>query len=88
MRFEASAETFHRILPKEMEKVTFADYRKRMPGNSLSAPRWWAAPRDDTGEIYLRVPDWGTGHRFASESELMTYDPGSKTAMYFYLGID
>jgi len=79
MSFEASPETFHRILPSEMERVTFTEYRDRMPRNNLVTPPWWVAPQDDTREIYLRV---------AREDELMTYDPSAKSVMYFYLRID
>ena len=88
LRFQASPETFRRIVPKEMQKVTFAEYQKRMPGSNVSAPDWWAPPTENTPEIFLRLPDWGNGQSFASESELMTYDPATQTAMYFFVGID
>jgi hypothetical protein len=88
MRFEASPETFHRIVPKHMKKITYSDYRKEMPGNNLNPPSWWAPPTENTSEIYLSTPEWGSGSHFASESELLSYDAGSKTVMYFFLGID
>jgi len=88
MRFEANPETFHRIVPKHLKKVSFADYRKEMPGNNLDPPSWWAPPTENTSEIYLFVPDLGSGKRFGSESELLTYDTATKTAMYCFLGID
>ena len=88
LRFEASPDTFRRIVPQGMQKVTFAEYQKRMPGSNVSAPDWWAPPTESTSEILLRVPDWGSGRRFASERELLTYDPSTQTAMYFFLGID
>ena len=88
LRFEASPETFRRIVPQEMQKVTFAEYQKRMASSNASAPEWWAPPTESTAEIFLRAPDWGSGRRFASEREVMTYDPLTQTAMYFFLGID
>jgi hypothetical protein len=88
MCFKASPETFHRIVPKHLKKVSFADYQKEMPGNDLDRPSWWAPPTESTSEIYLFVPSWGSGRRFAAESELLTYDTTTKTAMYFFLGID
>jgi hypothetical protein len=88
MRFETSPDTFRRIVPEEMQKVTFAEYQRRMPGSNVSAPEWWAPPTERTSEIFLRVPEWGSGRRFASESELLTYDPSTQTVMYSFLGID
>jgi hypothetical protein len=88
MRFEASVATFHRILPPNMEKVSYADYKKRMPGNNLEPPPWWSPPTEATSGIYIRVPKWGHGERFASESTLISYDMANNTVMYFYLGID
>ncbi|HEV2045093.1 MAG TPA: hypothetical protein VGQ95_00675 [Chthoniobacterales bacterium] len=88
MRFEASPESFHHIVPKHMKKVSYSEYQKEMPGNNLDRPSWWNPPTQKTSEIYLFVPDWGSGHHFASESELLTYDVETKTALYFFLGID
>ena len=88
IRFEANPDTFHRIVPKHMKKVSYSDYQKEIPGNNLDAPSWWSPPTKDTSEIYLFVPDWGSGRRFASESELLTYDVATKTVMYFFLGLD
>jgi hypothetical protein len=88
MRFEASPETFRRIVPKEMQKVSYPEYRKKMPSNNLKPPAWWLPPTEQTSEIYIAVPDYGNGRRFASETTLLTYDAPTQTAMYFYLGID
>ena len=88
MRFEASPETFRRIVPRDMEKVSYADYKKKMPGNNIKPPTWWSPPTETTSEIYIRVPEWGHGERFASEDTLITYDSSNNTVMYFYLGID
>lgn len=88
IRFEASPETVRRILPKAMQRVSYADYKKKMPGNNLHPPSWWQPPTATTSEIYLRTPDYGHGDHFASETTLMTYDAPRKTALYFSLGID
>jgi len=88
IRFEASPETLHRVLPKAMQRVSYADYKRRMPGNNLDPPAWWRPPNSTTSEIYLRVPESGHGDHFAFEKTLMTYDASTKTAQYFYLGID
>ena len=88
MRFEASPETFRRIVPEKMEKVSYPDYKKKMPGNNLKPPAWWSPPTEQTSEIYIAVPDFGHGERFASETKLLTYDATTETVLYFYLGID
>ena len=88
MRFEASPETFHRIVPRKMKKVSYSDYKKTMPGSNLKPPAWWSPPTEATSEIYISVPDFGHGGQFASETRLMTYDAATGTAMYFYIGID
>jgi hypothetical protein len=88
MRFKTSPETFHRIVPKHMKKIGYRDYQKERPGDNLVVPSWWRSPTENTTEIYLFVPDWGSGRRFASESELLTYDAATKTVMYFFIGID
>jgi hypothetical protein len=71
-----------------MQKVSYSDYKRKMPGNNLDPPSWWQPPTASTSEIYLRVPEYGHGDHFASETTLMSYDAPTKTALYFYLGID
>jgi hypothetical protein len=88
IRFEANPETFHRIVPKAMEKVSYAEYKEQMSDGHLDPPSWWQPPSATTSEIYLRRPGYGQGDHFASETMLMTYDVSTKTAHYFCLGID
>jgi hypothetical protein len=77
MSFKGSPETVHRVVPKELKKVSYAEYCREMPGNNSN---------EKTTEIYLLVSDLGAGRRFASESTLMTYDTETKTVMYSSLG--
>jgi hypothetical protein len=86
--FKAAPETMHRIVPKELKKVSYKDYNREMPGNSLVPPSWWKPPNESTSEIYLLATDFGAGRHFATETTLMTYDAETKTVMYFFLGID
>ncbi len=88
MRFEVSPETFRRIMPDDLQKVSYAEYRKRMPSSNIQPPSWWSPPTETTSDIYIGFPEFGLGKRFASETTLLTYDASSQTAMYFYLGID
>lgn len=89
LRFHASDQTFHRILPKQLTKASYEQYRRQMPISNLSLPNWWIPPAETTSEIYL-LRDYGSvsGKGFASETTLMTYDHGTSTVEYYYLGID
>ena len=88
MRFEANPETFHRILPKKMEKISYSDYKEKVHVLDLDPPSWWSPPTEATSEIYFRSPGFREGPRFASETTLMTHDAANRTVTYFYLGID
>jgi hypothetical protein len=44
IRFEARPETFRRIVPEKMEKVSYSDYKKKMPGSNLKPPAWCHRP--------------------------------------------
>jgi len=88
LTFRAAPETIHRIVPKYLKKVRYDEYCREMSGNNLTPPPWWKPPDQSTNEIYLLSTDFGQGKRFATETTVMTYDHQTKTAMYFYLGID
>ncbi|MHB1465324.1 MAG: hypothetical protein ACYCXU_09485 [Thermoleophilia bacterium] len=89
LRFQASDQTFQHILPKQLVRVSYEQYMRRMPGTNLSPPEWWIQPSETTSEIYL-LNDSGSGggKRFATETTLMTYDERTTTVEYFYMGID
>jgi hypothetical protein len=88
LTFKAPPETVHRIVPKNLKRVSFEDYKRQMPGSNLVPPSWWKAPDTSTTEIYLLSPDYGAGQKFASETTLMTYQGETNAVMYFYIGID
>ncbi|MHB1326215.1 MAG: hypothetical protein ACYDGS_09745 [Thermoleophilia bacterium] len=88
LRFRASDETFQRILPKQLERVSYKQYKRRM-SDGLSYPDWWILPTETTSEIYYLHDSWfGGGKRFASETTLMTYDASTSTIEYYFMGID
>ena len=89
LRFRASESTFRRIAPKDVPKVTYAQYKDQMPGIAGdSPPAWWAPPTEATSEIYLLNSNFGKGKNFASETTLVTYDKDAGIVQYFYIGID
>lgn len=88
LRFEASGETFERILPEDMTKVSFVEFQNRGYADTVERPSWWADPTAETDEIFIRSSGWGSGRRFAGETALLTYDRETRTVMYFFLGID
>jgi hypothetical protein len=89
LRFHATENTFRRILPKDVPRVSYAEYREQMPVISGdSPPAWWIAPTEATSEIYLLNSAFGKGKKFASETTLATYDSSKGIAEYFYIGID
>ena len=90
IQFQTSPETFHRLIPKDLERVTFEKYKEKMPtiAGEESAPKWWLPVTQSTSEIYLLSTEFGKGKRFATETILMTYDAPTRTAQYYYIGID
>lgn len=88
LRFEANRETFDRIVPEDMTKVSFREYQSRNYADNLQRPGWWSDPTADTDEIFIGNPGWGSGRQFAGETALLTYDKETGTVMYFFLGID
>jgi hypothetical protein len=88
LTFKAEPETVHRIILKDLAKITYQQYEREMPGTNINPPRWWRRPTISTSDIYFSSPNFGDGKRFASETTLLTYDENSRTVMYFYIGID
>jgi hypothetical protein len=89
LRFRATESTFRRIQPKDVSKVSYAQYREQMPVISGdSPPVWWVPPTEATSEIYLLNSAAGKRKSFAWETTLVTYDKNTGTVQYFYIGID
>lgn len=89
LRFQAGHQTFQRIRPKDLPRITYEQYRERMPvllGDSQ--PSWWIPPTESTTEIYLLEATSGQGKSFSSETTMMSYDTNTSTAFYYFLGID
>jgi hypothetical protein len=88
LKFKTTYKTFNEILPKNLARVSYDEYTKKMPLTDESLPTWWNEPNDRTTEIYILSTDFGKGKMFATETTMMTYDSETQTAEYFYLGID
>ena len=89
LQFQASTETFRRLLPKDLRRVTLEEYNSQMPIISGHTwPSWWRPVGESTTEIYLLNTGFGKGKKFASETTLMTYDANTRVVQYFYIGID
>ena len=89
LRFRSTYKTFKEILPQNLARVSYSEYREKMPALSDPAPPpWWSGPNDKTSEIYLLAGDSGKKRLFAREATLMTYDFGTRTIKYCRLGID
>lgn len=86
LRFEASRETFERLIPAGAARVTFEEYDDRMPGSNLRNPDWWEPIDSDTSEIYFLEP--AHGEVFMDEITVMTYDAEHGVVQYHFHGID
>ncbi len=88
LTFQTDPATFRRILPKNVRRIGFNDYRERMPLNGRETPPWWHPPTEATSEIYF--VDWtkSMGESFYEETTLVTFEATTGTVMYFFLGID
>src|SRR5262249_55697660 len=87
LAFKTTPETFRRILPQNVRRVSFDEYNGRMPLTSGEPPSWWQPPKAAT-EIYFADSTKGLSETFYEETTLITFDASTGTAMYFFLGID
>ena len=85
LRFEASPETVHRILPKAMRRVSYPEYKQKMPVNNINTPSWWQHPTATPSEIYITVHYFRHAYHFASASTLMTYVAATNRAPDLYI---
>lgn len=87
LTFQAKPETFRRILPQNLRRMEFSDYRERMPLTGHQTPSWWRSPTE-TSEIYFADSTKGLSGTFYEETTLVTFEATTGTVMYFFVGID
>ena len=88
LQFQASPETFHRLMPKGLTRLGTGKYNNDMGGVDRDWPDWWRSMDPAISEIYVLETNFGEGKKFATERILMMYDPQRRVVQYHYLGVD
>jgi hypothetical protein len=86
--FQTDILTFRKLVPKDLPRITKAEFEEKGWHESGEHPSWWQAVVSDSDEIYFRATDFGKGKNFATETEWMTYDFQRQIGYYRFLGID
>jgi hypothetical protein len=88
IRFETDIDTFRKLVPEGLPKVTKEEFEKKGWNETSDPPVWWKPTFSASDEIYLNATDFGNGKTFASEMTLFTYDSQHHVAYYHFIGID
>jgi hypothetical protein len=88
IRFETDIDTFRKLVPESLPKVTREEFEKKGWNESGDPPSWWKPSFAPGDEIYLAATDFGKGKTFASEMTIFTYDSQHRVAYYHFIGID
>ncbi len=88
IRFETDIDTFRKLVPEGLSKVTREEFEKKGWNESADHPSWWKPPFAAGDETYLTATDFGNGKTFASEMIVFTYDSQHHIAYYHFIGID
>jgi len=88
LRFQTDIDTFRRLVPKDLHKVTRQEFEEKRWQESNGYPSWWQSTFSSSDEIYFQASEIGHGKKFASETTWMAYDSKHQIAYYRFLGID
>ncbi len=91
LSFKTDRAAFDRLRSKDLMKASPAEYRSLLDSFLNSSPAMAGRKPDETWDIYFRRSDPTNGEHgkvFASETELMGYDPATGMVVYWFLGID
>lgn len=86
--FRTNISTFKRLVPKNLPRTTWVEFKEKGWHESGEHPSWWLLAVSDSDEIYWRATEFGKGGKFASETEWMIYDFQRQIGYYRFLGID
>jgi hypothetical protein len=87
LQFKTSPDKFHRLMPTDLKRVTFEEYKADL-GYLDDWPDWWQAIDRSNSEIFVLNKSHGEGKKYESELTLMIYDAKSQFAQYYFCGID
>jgi hypothetical protein len=88
LSFQTDISTFRRLVPKDLPKVTKAEFEEKGWHESGEHPSWWLSVVSDSYEIYFEATEFGKGKTFATETKWMVYDFQRQIGYYRFLGID
>lgn len=88
MSFTAERETFERLVPPGLVKVSPEELKRRGWKERTVDVDWWTPLSPEATEIYFLTSGPEGGRTFNSETTLMTYHPGTQRAYYHFLGLD
>ena len=91
LEFKTSPETLQRIIDRGLKTTTAENFKSILTsGLSKSGPRWWEPLKDASAQFFYaeRKPDTMASQDFASETELLSYNPRTGLVFYCFSGID
>lgn len=91
LKFKASPETLQRIIARGLKETTESNFNNLLAsGLSKSAPKWWMPFEGTPSQFFSaeRKPETLEHQDFASETEVLSYNPTTGIAYYCFNGID
>ncbi len=88
LRFHTDIDTFRRLVPKDLKRVTKQEFEEKKWQEGNKHPSWWQSTFSSSDEIYLQESEPGNGKTFANETTWMAYDSQRQIGYYRFLGLD
>lgn len=91
LRFKAPPEIIQRIVARGLHKCTRGDFENILQsGINKGAPKWWTPLDNEPKQFFCaeRKPANWEHQDFASETEILSYNPITGIAFYCFSGVD